>query len=97
MYKILYVTGLLLLGIGVVGGLATAGFFGLIAGLLGSGVLSLLFFAAARILENQEYIVKKLHDIQNKQQMDINTVICEKCQKTYTGDYSSCPYCGYKS
>jgi large conductance mechanosensitive channel len=61
-------------------------------------VTAIIFFALAKVLENQENILYIL-DKQEKAIKKSNgeeKVVCPKCNYAHDDDYTSCPHCGYR-
>ena len=58
---------------------------------------AMIFFALARILENQEKI-KQMFDSQETQKKKLlPQKSCKKCNNKHDSDATSCPYCGNKT
>ena len=105
MKNLLCVVGMITILIGVILGLYTMYIEeALLPGIVtmaSTMVGSLIYFALAQILENQEKILAQ----EQNNPMDhpllggehSKVIGCEHCGKEYTSDRKSCPYCGKKN
>jgi hypothetical protein len=59
-------------------------------------IIAILCIALANILGNQEEILSKLqeHDDRQRRLLPAKTKVCTKCNNSYDFDYKSCPKCG---
>ena len=55
---------------------------------------SLLFFVVAWLVDSKDEYLYEFEYL--KKIMNATKIKCEKCEKIYGSDYSSCPHCGYK-
>jgi large conductance mechanosensitive channel len=62
-------------------------------------VIAIIFFALAKILEDQENILYKLDKQEKaiKKSIGEEKVVCPKCNYAHDDDYTSCPHCGYRN
>lgn len=91
--KFLFVIGIIIIFIAVIFGFLSGSFMGFLAA-AGSGIVSAaIFFALARILENQELILIHIQWLDKPSKVQ-NT--CPRCDRKYDGEMHSCPHCGYK-
>lgn len=99
MISVLYVIGVIFLIISIIVGILSGHILGFLIA-LGSGISSaIIFFALAKILENQELIVFKLEYNEKCMQNLLPAqpmVECQKCNYKYENEYASCPHCGYR-
>lgn len=98
MLSILYIIGGIIIIISIIGGFMSGSFLGFLLAVASGGITAIIFFALAKIIENQENIIYKL----DKQEENIRKslvqekVVCPKCNYEHASDYSSCPHCGYR-
>lgn len=98
MVSALYIIGVIVFVLSIITGFLSRSFTGVVAGLVGGVTSSVIFFALAKIIENQESILYKMdykEEIERKLRAQEKKT-CPKCDYKYDGDYSSCPHCGYK-
>lgn len=97
MTLILYIIGAVVFIVSVIAGFSFDSFSGILISLVCGLSSAMIFFALARIIENQENILYKLTYQENEIRKSlIVKKICQKCDYTYDSDYSSCPHCGNK-
>ena len=98
MLTLLYSIGTIVLIISIIAGIYSGAFMGFLISVAGGIALAIIFFALAKILENQETILYKLaHQEENQrryQKQEKKT--CPRCNKEYDIDFGSCPHCGYR-
>ncbi len=95
---VLYVIGAIALIIAIIVGFIQGTFWGFIVSVSGGISLLLIFFALAKILDNQDRILFKIasqYEIYKKY-FKQPKVICPNCHNEHESDYSSCPHCGYR-
>jgi large conductance mechanosensitive channel len=88
----------------IVAGVITGVIFGALAGSFLSAVIcsvggvigSVIYFALAAILVNQNKILYQLQHGLPKTLKPAKKAQCEKCESMYNADMSSCPHCGFK-
>ena len=98
MLTLLYSIGAIVLIISIIIGIYSGAFMRFLVSVAGGIASAIIFFALAKILENQETILYKLlhqEEIQRKYQMQ-EKKICPRRNKEYDIDFSSCPHCGYR-
>lgn len=98
MIAALYIMGAVAMIISVIAGLFFGSFPGLLISIAGGISSAIVFFALAKILENQENILHKLNGQEeiNKKFFVQEKRTCSKCDYQYSKDYSSCPNCGHR-
>ena len=98
MIILLYIIGIIGLIISIVIGIGTGSFWGFIISLSGGFASSIILFALASILDNQETILSSLASQEEKQRKYINKekTTCPRCDREYDVDFSSCPHCGHR-
>lgn len=97
MIIVLYTIGIIFLIVSVIYGFAIGGVPGVTIAI--SGIISsILYFALAKILGNQEEIFRRLNRIEEapRRLMRQNNKKCENCGSSYDNDMHSCPHCGHK-
>jgi len=96
MVSALFFIGIIVLVISVITGFLTGTFFGFIVALLSGIVSGMIFFALSHILNNQQSILLKLHQLEeiHKKQMKQEKKKCTNCNYEYEVSLGSCPYCG---
>lgn len=98
MIAALYIVGVVVIISSVIVGFSSGSFLGFIIAVAGGIGSAIIFFALARILENQGNIIYKLdrqEEIERKSRTQEKR-ICPKCNYIYDGDYTSCPHCGHR-
>ena len=98
MISVLYIIGLIVFIISIVVGFSSGSILGFLIALRSGISSAIIFFAVAKILENQENILFKL---ENQEEMYKKSFIqpkiaCPKCNYECDNDYTSCPHCGYR-
>ncbi len=96
MILILIIIGIATIIIGTVLGFLSGSAVGFIVALGSSIVSAVIFFALAKVLENQDTIMSMMYELKKELKNPSKEVICAKCAKTYTSEYSYCPHCGTK-
>ena len=98
MVTLLYIIGVIILIISGIAGLYSGSFIGFLISIAGGFATTIIFFALAKILDNQETILYALANQKEKQRKHLiqEKKICSKCNKEYDFDYGSCPHCGYR-
>lgn len=77
---------------------ANMGFMGILIGVPMGLVGSLVYFALAEVLENQEQIFQAIHQLEKTIPSNIrkeNEKTCPNCEKIHHDTASNCPHCGY--
>ena len=98
MLTLLYSVGVIVLIISIIAGIYSGAFMGFLISVAGGIASAIIFFALAKILENQEAILHKLihqEETQSKHQKQ-EKKICPRCNRVHDIDFSSCPHCGYR-
>jgi len=99
MSAVLYLAGIIVFITSVIVGISTLGFIGLIFGLVGGVISSVLFFGLARVLDKQDDILVYLQS-QDKKVSNLANLApktkCPRCEKEHDTDCSSCPHCAFK-
>ncbi len=96
MGTILFFVGIITIIAGVVGGFIAGTAGGVVLGLVTGIVASLIYFALAKILENQDAILYELRNTRQQNNIQKTKKTCEKCGKEHDVDVKSCPHCGYR-
>jgi uncharacterized paraquat-inducible protein A len=93
----LYVIGAIVFIISIIAGFLS-GLLGVLIGIAGGISAAIIFFALAKIIENQETILYKLVCQEEAYRKSCNKEkkVCPKCNYEYENDYTSCPRCGYR-
>ena len=94
----LYGIGAIVFIISIIVGFLSGSFFQFLIVTLGGISSAIIFFALAKILDNQESILFKLeHQDEIFRKSFIQPkIVCPKCNYKYDNDYTSCPHCGYR-
>lgn len=98
MASILKMVGILVVITNTVVCMANMGVMGLLIGVPMGLVASLIYFALAEVLENQEQIFQAIRNLEKSIPSEIrkeNQVKCPNCQKIHHDTASNCPHCGY--
>lgn len=95
MTGILYIIGVIILILSLIGAFSAGGFLNFLIVLFGGITSAVILFAIAKILENQEEIKYKV-DLyaQNNSKRSFAKKKCQRCEKEYDQDLRSCPFCG---
>ena len=94
----LHVIGAIVILISIILGFLANSFIQFLIFVVGGIFLAVIFFALARITDNQQIILYKL-DSQEKifrEYFPKQKIECPKCNYKYDNDYTSCPHCGYR-
>lgn len=97
MITALYAAGIIIIIVGIILGINTGTFWGFIIFTLSLLISSIVYFALARILENQSDIYDKIQSLVENTKKTVEKLVCSECGKNYDSDFSSCPYCGNKT
>jgi len=94
----LYIIGAIVFVISIIAGFSSGSFIGFSVAMAGGIASAAIFFALARIIENQENIIYKLNykdEIERKSSTQEKKT-CSKCSYKYDYDYSYCPHCSHR-
>ena len=97
MTSVLYIIGVIALIACFILGVISGGILVGIIIVIGGIPVAIIFFALAKILDNQEKIMLMLNSESTQKKKLIPQKQCEKCEKMHDGDATSCPHCGHKS
>lgn len=91
----LYIIGVIILILSIIGAFSAGGFLNFLIVLFGGITSAVIMFAIAKILENQEEIKHRV-DIymSNNAKLTHAKKKCGRCEKEYDTDLRSCPFCG---
>lgn len=94
----LVLAGILILVVSVIAGIYVSSFFSVLIGIVCGIIFALILFALAKILDNQETILKELylHNQTERKLLNSEQKNCLKCGHSHDRDYTSCPNCGYR-
>lgn len=98
MVILLYIIGVIVFIASLVTGFGTGTALGVILGIAGGISSAIVFFALAKIIENQQnmfYMIETLNSFQRESQSKEKKT-CPKCNRIYDISFSSCPHCGYR-
>ncbi len=98
MIAALYVLGIASIVVSIIIGFQSGSIFHFLLMLISGIASSIIIFALAKILVNQESILSRIeaHDSNRNRRNRIQKKTCLKCGKEYDEDMNSCPYCGHK-
>ncbi|MDP4091235.1 MAG: hypothetical protein Q8930_18465 [Bacillota bacterium] len=98
MISVLYVIGAIVILISVVAGFLAGSFLQFLISAAGGIFSAVIFFALAKILDNQESILYKLEHQEEtlRKYLPRPKIVCPKCSYKYDDDYTSCPHCGHR-
>lgn len=93
---LLYLIGAIIIVASFIAGISSGTFLSFIISAMGGFASSVIFFAVAKIIENQKEIIFKLdfYFSEEKKYKAIEKKTCTKCNREYDEDYNSCPHCG---
>lgn len=98
MASILKMVGILVVVGNVVVCVANMGGMGFLVGVPLGLVASIIYFALAEVLENQEQIFQAVRNLKKSIPSEIrreNQEICPKCNEVHHNTASNCPHCGH--
>ncbi|WP_407269803.1 hypothetical protein [Radiobacillus sp. PE A8.2] len=98
MIAALIACGIIVLISSVIVGVFSGSFFGFILAVIGGVFSSVIFFALAKIIDNQETMLLKIYKLEdfNRKQVKKEDTVCSKCNYTYDQELNSCPKCGWR-
>lgn len=96
MIYVLFFIGIATIIGGVIIGFLSGSVIGFLIALCSAISSAIILFALARILENQETIMSEIRKGRENIKKPVENIVCQKCNKSYEKDYSSCPHCGSK-
>ena len=96
MVIVLGIIGALILVVSLIAGFVSGSFWGFIFSLTGGIAGSMIFFALAMILDNQERIMSQLQPPSTQLKHLVGKDTCTRCEKEYEKDRTSCPHCAFR-
>ncbi len=91
----LYLIGAIVFIINLIIGFKADSFSGFVTSVANGVLLSIILFALAKILDNQDAIIYMLASKKHEKYANEKKT-CPKCGYEYDSDFSSCPHCGYR-
>lgn len=98
MIGLLYLIALAVLLFAGIAGIISGSITGFLTAVGGGITSAAVFFALAKILDNQEKLMHQLRWMEGRWQEEKTAMkkACPKCNRMYDGDMNSCPHCGYR-
>jgi uncharacterized paraquat-inducible protein A len=93
----LYIAGAVILIISIIAGFSSGSMMGFLVAIAGGVSSALIFFALAKILDNQESILFRLYQREGEGKYRVlEKTACPKCSYEYDSERNSCPHCGHR-